>query len=157
MMERTQEVEEMKEWTDVYENTLTEDTDSIVVDGLDCTEVEAYIINSNTRDTPQTFYLTSMPNGNIYGEPRATKIGTKAQYIMRLSLKRIKPYLWEKRACCIPYIGGSNYAADDITYQNSANSTTLLNHEKISGVTLIPQSGKLEAGCKIYIRVRQRG
>lgn len=154
MMEKAREAEgEMKEWADIYENTLTEDTDNIVLDGLDCTEVEAYIINPNTRNTIKTVYLTAASNGTIYGEPRVQKDDVKAQCIMRLSLKKIKPYLWEKRACCISYLTGTNFTHDDITYHHVSTGASL-NVEKINGITLIPQSGKLEAGCKIYIRAR---
>ena len=63
----------MKEWVDIYENTLTEDLGSIVIDGLNCTEVEAYVINPNTTDTVKNIYLTTGANGNIYAEPRTYK------------------------------------------------------------------------------------
>lgn len=118
MLMNGQEVEEMKEWVDIYENTLNENLDSIVINGLNCTEVEAYIINPNTRDVIRNIYLTTSANGNIYAEPRIYKV------------------------------------VDNITYQNKVSSLVELNVEKINGITLMPQSGSLEAGSKIYIRVR---
>lgn len=154
MLMNGQEDEEMKEWIDIYENTLSEDMDSIVIDGLDCTEVEAYVINPNTRDIIKSIYLTAGANGNIYTEPRIYKEELKTSYIMRLNLSKIKPYLFEKRAVRTPYLIGGNLETDNITYQNIAVGSTCLNVEKINGITLMPQSGKLEAGCKIYIRVR---
>ena len=144
----------MKEWIDIYENTLAEDTDSIVIDGLNCTEVEAYVINPNTTDTVKNIYLTTGANGNIYAEPRIYKDELKTSYIMRLSILKIKPYLFEKKAVCVPYLVGGNKVVDNITYQNKVSSSTELNVEKINGITLMPQSGSLEAGSKIYIRVR---
>lgn len=154
MLMNGQEDDEMKEWVDIYENTLTEDTDSIVIDGLNCTEVEAYVINPNERGTVKNIYLTTGANGNIYNEPRIYKSELKTQYIMRLSILKIKPYLFEKKAVCAPYLVGGNQEGDNIAYQNKVNSLVELNVEKINGITLMPQSGKLEAGSKIYIRVR---
>ena len=144
----------MKEWVDIYENTLTGDLDSIVIDGLNCTEVEAYVINPNTTDTVRQIYLTTKANGNIYAEPRAYKEEIKTSYIMRLSISKIKPYLFEKKAACIPYLIGVNQVTGDITYQNMASSSVELNVEKINGITLMPHGGSLKAGSKIYIRVR---
>lgn len=144
----------MKKWVDIYENTLTEDLDSIVIDGLNCTEVEAYVINPNTTDTVKNIYLTTGANGNIYAEPRIYKEELKTSYIMRLSILKIKPYLFEKKAVCIPYLIGGNKVTDDITYQNMVSSSVELNVEKINGITLMPASGSLKAGSKIYIRVR---
>lgn len=142
-----------KEWVDIYENTLTEDTDSIVIDGLNCTEVEAYVINPNARDTVKNIYLTTSANGNIYAEPRIYGEELKTKYIMRLSISKIKSYLFEKKIACVPYFVGGNQVADKITYQNSSGNLNL-NVEEINGITLIKQNGKLEAGSKIYIRVR---
>lgn len=144
----------MKEWVDIYENTLPEDADSIIIDGLNCTEVEAYVVNPNTRDATQNIYLTVGANGNIYTEPRICKEELKTSYIMRLSLSKIRPNLFEKKATCVPYLIGGNLAADNITYQNTAVGSLDLNVEKINGITLMPQNGRLESGCKIYIRVR---
>ncbi len=153
IMLQGQEDDEMKEWVDIYENTLTEDTDSIVIDGLNCTEAEAYVINPNTRDTVTNIYLTTGANGNIYAEPRIYAEELKTKYIMRLSISKIKSYLFEKKTACIPYFIGGNQVADKITYQNF-NGNSELNVEKINGITLMKQKGKLEVGCKIYIRVR---
>lgn len=148
------EEEEMKKWVDIYENTLTEDLDSIVIDGLNCTEVEAYVINPNTTDTVKNIFLTTGANGNIYAEPRIYKEELKTSYIMRLSILKIKPYLFEKKADCIPYLTGGNMVAENIVYQNKASGSVELNVEKINGITLMPNSGSLKAGSKIYIRVR---
>lgn len=153
MLMNGQEGDEVKEWVDIYENTLTEDTDSIVIDGLNCTEVEAYVINPNARDTVKNIYLTTGANGNIYSEPRIYGEELKTKYIMRLSISKIKSYLFEKKIACIPYFVGGNQVADKITYQNF-NGNSELNVEEINAITLIKQNGKLEAGCKIYIRAR---
>lgn len=148
------EEDEVKEWVDIYENTLTEDLDSIVIDGLNCTEVEAYVINPNTTDTVKNIYLTTSANGNIYAEPRTFKEELKTSYIMKLSILKIKPYLFEKKAACIPYLVGGNMVTENIVYQNMVSSSVELNVEKINGITLMPHSGSLKAGSKIYIRVR---
>lgn len=154
MLMNGQEENEVKEWVDIYENTLNEDLDSIVINGLDCTEVEAYVINPNTRDTAKNIYLTTSANGNIYAEPRTYKSELKTQYIMRLSILKIKPYLFEKKAVCTNYLVGGNQVVDNIAYQNMVSSSVELNVEKINGITLMKESGSLEAGSKIYIRVR---
>lgn len=137
-------------WRVIHEEALTE-AKNITIDGLDCTEVEAYIISTEAAEG--MFYLTSEPTGTIYGEPRTRCAGKNIPFIMKLHLSAISSYLWEGEISCSNYLNGEPTGDDKLGYTHQIVGD-IVNKEKINGITLIRDSGPIPVGTKIVIRGR---
>lgn len=143
------EKEKMTEWKTLFEEELAEDK-NITLSGLDCTEVEAYVI-SDGWGSENKIYLTSNSSDNIYGDPRISADVKTTSFIMKLKLKVITQYLWEMSTICIPYYAASNYSNEAKTYGH-AYLNTVIDKEKITDISLAANNGSLVSGTKVFIR-----
>lgn len=88
LMADRKEDDGVKEWKTLYDATLTEDLDSIVISNFDGTEVEAYIAFYNKNATNDNLYLTTNKTGGIFGTPRVACTCGGTNTTCRLSLKK---------------------------------------------------------------------
>lgn len=136
-------------WRIVHEETLTE-AKNVTVSGLDCTEVEAFIISEEAVEG--NFYLTSSDAGTVYGEPRVWATGRSNPFIMQMSLRVIAPYLWEGS-----FVTSNHFTIGGGEPPKSGHQHKILNEPfdkpNITGVT-VAREELLPAGTKVIIRGR---
>lgn len=136
-------------WRIVHEETLTE-AKNVTVSGLDCTEVEAFIISEEAAEG--NFYLTSSDAGTVYGEPRVWATGRTNPFIMQMSLRVISPYLWEGS-----FVTSNHFSIGGGESPKSGHQHKILNEPfdkpSITGVT-IAREELLPVGVKVIIRGR---
>lgn len=152
MMMKTKEDEDM-EWKTLFDETLTEDK-NIVIDGLNCKEVEAYILSESAEIySGEKIFLTSAPLGNVWGDPRISDITKSTQFVMFLKLEVINPYLWKVERNTVPYFTAGNYAAKIESYGHSYTGV-ILNKDVINGISVVLENGTLKSGTIVFIRGR---
>lgn len=141
------------EWKTLFDETLTEDK-NIVIDGLNCREVEAYILSESAGlYSEEKIFLTSAPLGNQWGDPRISNITKSTQFVMFLKLEVINPYLWKVEGNTVPYFGAGNYMTKTESYGHSYVGS-ILNKDVINGISVVLENGTLKSGTTVFIRGR---
>lgn len=141
----------VKEWKILYDSTLTEDLDSIIIPDFDGTEVEVYIAFYNKNSQNDNLFLTTNKKGGIYETPRVACSCGGANATCRLSLKKITNMIWETGLIISSYFQNNNPTNDSKGF--FCDSKVIKSN--FDGLTLSFQNGsKLLTGNYVYIRGR---